>query len=223
MAGLGDGAAGPDHSVDGAPAGNAAGAGHRDSAGASRRRPAARVSTARLLRAGSRSRRSSGGSGRSWSCAHWIRSTPASASRTGSARLIPGLLGPGDLTLDRVGPDAFDPTDLGSIVTIRWPVHVGSVSGAVRLWVPESVVQLWLASPAVTTADERHQPMDSRGRPSNEASGATTVPRGELPECWRALAGFVTMPQGLRRLRPGACCPYRNATDRLTAKPERAG
>ena len=34
----------------------------------------------------------------------------------------PALLGPGDLTLDRVGPDAFDPAGLGSIVTIRWAV-----------------------------------------------------------------------------------------------------
>ena len=77
-------------------------------------------------------------------------------------RGIPGLLGPGDLTLDRVGPDAFDPTDLGSIVTIRWLVRAGSLSGAVRLWVPESMVQLWIASNAVTRAGEQQRTEQAR-------------------------------------------------------------
>jgi flagellar motor switch protein FliN len=119
---------------------------------------------------------------------------------------VPGLLGPGDLTLDRVGPDAFDPTDLGSIVTIRWLVHVGSLSGAVRLWVPESVVQLWVTSMPATTSDERQRTDPLR---TTEQRGATdpTVPRGELTGTWRALAGVVSMPQGLRRMRVGAVLP----------------
>ena len=58
-------------------------------------------------------------------------------------------LSPGDLTLDRVGPDPFDPSGLGSIVTVRWPVRIGDVAGAARLWLPESVVSLWLARPTV--------------------------------------------------------------------------
>ena len=55
---------------------------------------------------------------------------------------IAGSLGPGDLILDRVGPDPFDPSGLGSIVTVRWPVRIGDVAGAVRLWLPESMVSL---------------------------------------------------------------------------------
>ncbi len=112
----------------------------------------------------------------------------------------PGLLGPGDLTLDRVGPDAFDPASLGSIVTIRWPVHVGKVDGAVRLWLPETIVQLWLASSSVPAAKDRRP-----AEPSSRSKNA--VPRGELSSVWRALAGFVTMPQGLRKLRVGGVLP----------------
>jgi flagellar motor switch protein FliN len=118
----------------------------------------------------------------------------------------PGLLGPGDLTLDRVGPDAFDPSRLGSIVTIRWPVHIGKVDGAVRLWLPETVVQLWLASSSVPVATDRPPAKDRR---PGEHSSATpdVVPRGELASLWHALAGFVTMPQGLRKLRVGGVLP----------------
>ena len=42
-------------------------------------------------------------------------------------------LGPGDLRLDRAGPDPFDPTGLGAIVTVRWGVRIGTVAGSVRL------------------------------------------------------------------------------------------
>jgi flagellar motor switch/type III secretory pathway protein FliN len=118
----------------------------------------------------------------------------------------PGLLGPGDMTLDRVGPDAFDTTGLGSIVTIRWAVHVGNVSGAVRLWLPESIVQLWLASPAGTTAVEHEIALEVR-TPAFQAAPNTTVSRGELSGTWRALAGFVALPQGLLRLRTGGILP----------------
>ena len=118
----------------------------------------------------------------------------------------PGLLRPGDMTLDRVGPDAFDAAGLGSIVTIRWLVHVGNVKGAVRLWVPESIVQLWLASPAGTTADERQSAAENRSA-DQQSAPSSTVSRGELSGAWRALAGFVSMPQGLRRLRIGGVLP----------------
>ena len=78
-----------------------------------------------------------------------------------------------------MGPDAFNPTGLGSIVTIRWLVRVGSLSGAVRLWVPESVVQLWITSHAVTTAGERQRTEQVRTTEQPRANAAT-VPRGEL-------------------------------------------
>jgi flagellar motor switch/type III secretory pathway protein FliN len=118
----------------------------------------------------------------------------------------PGLMGPGDLTLDRVGPDAFDATGLGSIVTIRWAVHVGDLTGAVRIWVPESIVQLWLASPATAMAEESHSDVETR-TPDPQAAPNGTVSRGELSGAWRALAGFVSMPMGLRRLRIGGVLP----------------
>lgn len=118
----------------------------------------------------------------------------------------PGWLRPADITLDRVSPDAFETTALGSIVTIRWAVHVGSVSGAVRLWIPESLVHLWLASPAVETADVRKPATESPGV-LEHASPDTKVARGELSGVWRALAGLVSMPQGLRRLRIGGVLP----------------
>ncbi len=130
----------------------------------------------------------------------------AGAATEADRRGIPGVLGPGDLTLDRVGPDAFNPTDLGAMVTIRWLVRAGSLSGAVRLWVPESVVQLWITSHAITTAGERQRMEQARTTVQPRADG-TTVPRAELAGTWRAEAGFVTMPQGLRRLRAGAVLP----------------
>ena len=42
---------------------------------------------------------------------------------------IAANLRPGEVTLDRVGPDPFDPSGLGSIVTVRWPVRIGDVAG----------------------------------------------------------------------------------------------
>ncbi len=56
-------------------------------------------------------------------------------------------LGPADLTLDRAGPDPFDPSRLGPIVTVRWPLRVGTTTGAVRLWLPEPLVERWLDTP----------------------------------------------------------------------------
>ena len=119
----------------------------------------------------------------------------------------PGLLGPGDLTLDRVGPDAFDTTSLGSIVTIRWAVRVGNVAGAVRLWLPESIVQLWLASPAGTAGDARQACCRDSGLIVDQPSGSTTVSQTELSSAWRAHAGSVSMPLGLRKLRSGGVLP----------------
>jgi len=108
-----------------------------------------------------------------------------------------GLPGSADMTLDRVGPDEFDPTGLGSIVTIRWPVQIGNTEGAVRFWIPESLVQLWLASSSAAVADAEMIV------PETTSVASMKVPRGELSGAWRALAGSVSMSQGLRRLRTG--------------------
>src|SRR5205807_3157461 len=55
-----------------------------------------------------------------------------------------GPLGAWDLSIDRVGPDPFDASGLGRIVTLRWPVTIGDVSGSLRLWLPEPLVARWL-------------------------------------------------------------------------------
>ncbi|MFI5457704.1 MAG: FliM/FliN family flagellar motor switch protein [Isosphaerales bacterium] len=128
----------------------------------------------------------------------------------------PGLVAPGHFTLDRVGPDPFDPAGLGSIVTIRWPVRAGTMAGAVRLWLAESVVQHWLTfSPGPATGHD-----EAAGRPDTvepEAGSKRRVTRGELSSAWRALAGRVDMPQGLSRLRVGGILPF--AETRLIGSP----
>ena len=79
---------------------------------------------------------------------------------TGLARLeeLPGPLGPWDLAIDRVGPDPFAPTGLGAIVTWRWRVRVGAITGSARLWLPESLLTTWLDAPTVAclTARQTH-------------------------------------------------------------------
>jgi len=119
----------------------------------------------------------------------------------------PGFVGLGDLTLERVGPDSFDPAGLGSIVTIRWPVSAGTVAGAARLWLAESVVQRWLTSssgPATLREAWAERPETIEAR----AGSKRRVARGELSSAWRAEAGLVDMPQGLRRLRVGGILPF---------------
>jgi type III secretion system YscQ/HrcQ family protein len=135
-----------------------------------------------------------------------LESWDARSARAGQeAATDPSLLSARDLTLDRVGPGPFEPAGLSSIVTIRWSVRAGDVVGSVRLWLAESLVELWLA-----TADDSSQ---SRNEPSaaGEAPGATDAvhPRkhGDLASSWRASAGFVTLPQGLRRLKVGGVLP----------------
>ncbi len=108
-----------------------------------------------------------------------------------------GAIGPGDVRLDRAGPDAFDHTAQGSIVTVRWGVRVGNVGGSVRLWIPESLVRQRLESPA-PTASSGFGPATSP-----TAWADRVVVRGELSSLWRAVAGTLALPQGLSRLREG--------------------
>ncbi len=118
--------------------------------------------------------------------------------------------GPVGLRLDRAGPDPFDPTGLGAIVTIRWAVQIGSVAGSVRLWIPEFLVRPWAESPGAAGPGDI-----AAGGPAIATS--RTVPRGELSSLWRAEAGTVAMPQGLKRLRVGGVLPLSGS--RLTGTP----
>jgi type III secretion system YscQ/HrcQ family protein len=107
-----------------------------------------------------------------------------------------------DILLDRVGPDPFDATDLGAIVTLRWSVQVGSTRGAARLWLPESMLNSLL----------------SRRSASHVNSVAPSATAREFSATWRALAGQVSIPQGLRRLRIGGVLPL--ADSRLAGTPQ---
>jgi flagellar motor switch protein FliN len=119
----------------------------------------------------------------------------AGESADAPAETWPGLL------LDRVGPDPFDPTDLGDVVTVRWPVRIGGTAGTVRLWIGESAL-MWFC-------DRLPRPPSAR-RPV----GSRMV---EFSSTWRAEAGSVPMPQGLKRLRSGGVLPV---DWRLTGTPQ---
>ncbi len=119
----------------------------------------------------------------------------------------PQLLGPGDLTLDRVGPDQFDPTDLGSIVTVRWSVHMEKITSTVRLWLAESVIQERLAVSAGPALDWLGRADKPEG-PELLARPNLRIPPGELSSAWCAVAGLVSMPLGLRPLRAGSVLPF---------------
>jgi flagellar motor switch protein FliN len=103
----------------------------------------------------------------------------------------PGPLGAWDLVLDRVGPDPFVPAGLGPILTLRWPAQVGAVAGSVRLWVPEPLAMQWLSTPPPPPGLDPKAP----GR------------LGALAGAWVAVAGRVSMPRGLGRLRVGGVLP----------------
>jgi type III secretion system YscQ/HrcQ family protein len=116
----------------------------------------------------------------------------------------PSALSPLDFVLDRVGPDPFNPEGLGSIVTLRWTVRLGSVAGSVRLWVPETLVALWLASEPPLTPEHPLEADQVRSR------------FGDYNSVWSAEAGAVSMPRGLSRLRVGGVLPIDDAPLRGT-------
>jgi flagellar motor switch protein FliN len=138
------------------------------------------------------------------------RLTPDSGEVPGPPRVKGGPPGPGDWTLDRAGPDPFDPSGLGPIITIRWSVRIGTTTGAVRMWLPESVVQLRLDVPPAPEGGSILAGTGPRPEPGPGLGGRTTG-RGELSGQWRAEAGSVAMPQGLRRLRVGGVLPLSDA------------
>ena len=99
----------------------------------------------------------------------------------------PGPLGPWDLAIDRVGPDPFDPAGLGPIVTWRWRVRLGQAAASARLWLPESLLALWL--------------LDDPPAPPAPPSLAMFA---DLTSVWKAEAGTIAVPKGLSKLRPGS-------------------
>lgn len=96
---------------------------------------------------------------------------------------MPGPFGPWDLMLDQVGPEPFDPSGLGAMVTYRWRLRLGQASASARLWLPESLLATWLAN-----------------SPSLPGSSVEKIVTGE----WVAEAGTIAMPRGLARLKPGS-------------------
>ena len=114
-----------------------------------------------------------------------------------------GPLGPWDLTIDRVGPDPFDPQDLGPMITVRWPLRVGAAAGSARLWLAESLVTRWLIADGSAVA------------PDN----STLTRFGDLASgIWRAEAATCTLARGLGRLRPGGVLPIDGGRLRGTVK-----
>jgi flagellar motor switch protein FliN len=107
------------------------------------------------------------------------------------------------LVLDRVGPDPFNPAGLGAVVTLLASIRVGSTTGTARLWLPETALNFLLTSELQ----------------ANKVSTdiATSITR-EYSSLWRALAGLVAMPNGLKRLRVGGVLPIRDS--RLTGTPQ---
>jgi type III secretion system YscQ/HrcQ family protein len=99
----------------------------------------------------------------------------------------PGPFGPWGLTIDRLGPDPFDPEGLGPIVTWKWRVRVGETSASARLWLPESLLALWLA--------------ENSPHPTEPIPLARFA---DLSSVWKAEAGSIRLAKGLSRLRPGA-------------------
>ncbi|SIN84915.1 flagellar motor switch protein FliN/FliY [Singulisphaera sp. GP187] len=115
-----------------------------------------------------------------------------------------GPLGPWDLLMDRAGPDPFDVRQLGTIVTLRWGIRVGDVDGSVRLWLPESLVALWLATEPT---------------PSTEPGPAESRRFRELSSLWRAEAGTISLPRGVGTLRVGGVLPLLGGS-RLRGTPQ---
>jgi flagellar motor switch protein FliN len=121
---------------------------------------------------------------------------------------VASSLYPRDLTIDRVGPDPPDLSDLGSILTVRWSVRIGSVVAAVRLWLAEAVVDLWTESFRGYSAVARSRSVADG--PALTLQDLDRMPLRELAAVWRALAGRTFLPQGLRSLRAGVILPLRD-------------
>jgi type III secretion system YscQ/HrcQ family protein len=107
-----------------------------------------------------------------------------------------GALGQWDLLLDRVGPDPVDASDLGRLVTLRWPLRIGAMEGSLRLWITESLARRWLAA----TPRSPEQLIDAAG-----------VRFSELEGVWRVEAGSIAVEAGLASLYVGRVFPLLSA------------
>lgn len=106
-----------------------------------------------------------------------------------------GPFGVWDPIIDRVGPDPFDPTGLGRVVTVRWPLTLGTTEGSIRLWLTEPLVGRWLNS-----------------EPSPPSSETDRIARSDtLAGDWKARAGTIALPRGLKTLRHGGVLPLTNS------------
>jgi type III secretion system YscQ/HrcQ family protein len=110
-----------------------------------------------------------------------------------AAEGTPGLL------LDRVGPEPIPAGAIADAITVRWPVQVGAIAGSVRLWLPGPLAAKL-----------------ARSTPPAPPPDALRTRFGMLAGCWRALAGSVSMPRGLGRLRVGGVHPIDGAALRGT-------
>ena len=106
-----------------------------------------------------------------------------------------------DLTIERVGPDPFDVGALGRIVTIRWPLKIGAIEGSIRLWLTEGLVARWLLTDPLTPSAPEVRRL---------------VRTNNLASVWRAEAGTIPLPRGLKTLRAGGVLPLHNSTLRGT-------
>jgi type III secretion system YscQ/HrcQ family protein len=137
------------------------------------------------------------------------------SSQPGEARTI----GVGDWSLDRVGPDAFDITGMGSILTIRWPARLGRVAAAVRLWLPETLAPIWLESVSSRhVVGPQSDPVLSTAPAAPETHRRISAAAREYGSDWRAQAGGVELPRGLRSLRMGGVLPLTDG--RLSGSPK---
>jgi type III secretion system YscQ/HrcQ family protein len=110
---------------------------------------------------------------------------------------VPGTAG---LVLDRVGPERFDPTGLGRVATLRWPVQVGPVRASARLWLPEALA--WDLDP----------PAGETGIMAPADDPQASLRRfAALTGTWHAEAGRATLPWGPGRLRVGGVLPIDGA------------
>ena len=123
----------------------------------------------------------------------WGILTYLAADVLGKPRATDGPLGPWDFLIDRVSPDPFDTDALGRIITIRWPLRMNGEEGSLRLWLPESVVGRWLAEVPDASSLESIPP-DSESRAALQSE-------------WRAEAGRILFPRGLKSLRDRGLIP----------------
>lgn len=99
--------------------------------------------------------------------------------------------------LDRVGPEAFPIEGLGPVVTVRWPAQVGTITGSIRLWLPETLRGAIIEESAI----EGSAPLPAELRER----------AGSLAATWRARAAEATLPRGVAWLRVGGVLPFDRA------------